>query len=400
MILGIYPKEEEAEIVSRSKKGRQDAANRLQWKFIKGFDDATIPISIINAPYIGTFPYGYKDVIYRGGKFSHCADANDYSVSFINLPFLSSYSKFLSTKKQILKWLDQKRETKKAVILYAMNSYMGRCAKYIKKVAPEVKVCMIVPDLPEYAYNTNNRSVFYRFFINNEINQSYRFLQYIDCFVGLTEQMHNRLDPGKPFCVVDTIMDNARPAVTLDKYVKNKKIITYTGTLSFNYGIKDLLEAFMKVHNPDLQLFICGSGHLNEETFLKECAAKDARIIYGGLLSYDEVCRVQRDSFVLVNPRKNDSDYTSYSFPSKVAEYMSTGIPVLIFKLDGITEDYYDKTLLFDNYNSMSEAISRIAMLDRETLWNIAHKASAFVEKEKSPIVQSKKVYSLIESLY
>ena len=400
MILGLYPEEEESIIAIKSKRGREDAANKMQWKFVKGFDDANISTSIINAPYIGTFPFGYKDILYRGGKFSHVKGASDISVPFINLPFINYLSKLFFAKKEILKWIKQNNSSNKAVILYALNSYMGSCARYIKKVSPDTKICLIVPDLPEYAYNTTSRSLLFRYFIRKEIERAYSFFPYIDCFVGLTAQMHCRLDPNKPFCVVDTIIDKTVCPVSLDQYKNNKKTFTYTGTLAPRYGLKDFVEAFMLVEDPDLQMIICGSGPQNMESYLHECSNKDPRIRFLGLMPYKEVCDIQQKSFMLINPRSNDSEYTAYSFPSKVAEYMSTGIPVLIYRLTGIAEEYYDKTYQFDDYNSISDAIMTLSKTDRTTLWERAYKGVLFVEKEKSPKVQSQKVYDLIKSLF
>lgn len=52
-ITGIYPKEIENEVRAKSKSGLQDAANNLQWEFIKGLSaHMKNNMSIVNLKHI------------------------------------------------------------------------------------------------------------------------------------------------------------------------------------------------------------------------------------------------------------------------------------------------------------------------------------------------------------
>ena len=64
-----------------------------------------------------------------------------------------------------------------------------------------------------------------------------------------------------------------------------------------------------------------------------------------GQVSLNEARALQKTADVLVNPRLNEGEYTKYSFPSKTMEYLSTGRPVVCYKLDGIPDEY-DKHLM------------------------------------------------------
>ena len=102
---------------------------------------------------------------------------------------------------------------------------------------------------------------------------------------------------------------------------------------------------------------------------------------------------------LLVNPRKNIGEYTKYSFPSKILEYMSSGTPVLMYKLDGIPDEYYDKVFLVDNYDDLSSAIVELSTVDENNMIEIAKKAENFVINDKNPFKQTKKIMDLIRKI-
>lgn len=88
------------------------------------------------------------------------------------------------------------------------------------------------------------------------------------------------------------------------------------------------------MNNTDYILEIYGDGDYRAE--LVELAAKHDRIIYKGLVSRDVIVARQKQVALLINPRPSSYEYTQYSFPSKIMEYMLSGTPVLTTKLPGI----------------------------------------------------------------
>ena len=86
----------------------------------------------------------------------------------------------------------------------------------------------------------------------------------------------------------------------------------------------------------------------NYEKTVKEYYANSDRT--EGMLSHEETYRLQRKSLLLINPRKNEGEYTKYSFPSKNAEYMFSSIPTAFYKLDGVSDYYSDYVFKLDDY--------------------------------------------------
>ena len=60
-LMGLFPDEFREEIQKDSKKGIQNAANKLQWAIVKGLDQIQdVNVSIINSLYIGSYPKKYS----------------------------------------------------------------------------------------------------------------------------------------------------------------------------------------------------------------------------------------------------------------------------------------------------------------------------------------------------
>lgn len=120
------------------------------------------------------------------------------------------------------------------------------------------------------------------------------------------------------------------------------------------FGVKDLLDAFESIENSSLRLLLCGSGDLNK--YICELSKKDKRIIYKGQVTPEESLSWVKAADLLVNPRKDEGEYTKYSFPSKNIEYLLSGNPVLAYKLAGMSDNY--KYFIFEIKSSISKAMS------------------------------------------
>lgn len=135
----------------------------------------------------------------------------------------------------------------------------------------------------------------------------------------------------------------------------------YAGKLVKRFGVQRLLEAFALLKDERYRLIICGDGEMRSE--VEAATQKDERICYRGVVPHRELAEVLHTAGVLVNPRTGDGVYTSYSFPSKVIEYLQTGLPVVSACLNGMPEVY--RKLLYcpadDSVNALAQTM-RIAM--------------------------------------
>ena len=143
-----------------------------------------------------------------------------------------------------------------------------------------------------------------------------------------------------------------------------------------------------ELQDPNIELWLCGSGEMEEE--IRTYAAQDSRIRFFGFLPHEEAVQLQKQATVLVNPRTNQGEYTKYSFPSKTMEYMASGRPVMMFRLDGIPGEY-DPFLTYipeERAASIRDTVESLRKLSPSELDAMGTRGREFVLKNKNRNVQ------------
>jgi hypothetical protein len=146
---GLFPKHLEPEIIENS-KGRIDfAANNLQWGLVDGLDFCNKqPVHLCNVLVIGPYPKGYNKLRIKTENFNHHPDSSDVNYGFINLIGFNRFSRFLAGTKGLIKWAKNKSE-KKIIINYSMHTPFLFASSIARFLFPNIKLCLIIPDLPE-----------------------------------------------------------------------------------------------------------------------------------------------------------------------------------------------------------------------------------------------------------
>ncbi len=393
---GLFPKETENEIYEKSKGSVQAAANAFQWNIVEGLGKCNnTPVKIINSLFIGAYPKRFKGLLIKTYKFKHNENSYDINVGFLNLFGIKHFNKYWTLRPYLKKWANNKSE-KKAIIAYSLNYTFVKCLTYIKKVNPQIKTCIVVPDLPQYMNLSNKVSILYKFLKNIEIKAIRKNMKNLDCYVLLTEQMAEFLKIDKNYTVVEGISTSIFNYIKTSKKEYSIKYILYTGTLNERYGVLDLVESFNRIDHKDYRLILCGSGDSEEK--IEQYAKLDNRIICKGQMKREDVLKLQIEATVLVNPRKNNEEYTKYSFPSKILEYLSSGTPTIAYKLDGIPNEY-DDYIYYINGNKHEDIAAKIIEIcekSKEERVKFGQKAKEFVLKEKNNVVQTKKIIDMI----
>lgn len=398
---GIIPKEIENDVILNSKGSIQNAANNLQWEIIRGLDvNTNNSVQIVNSLYIGSFPLRYKKSIIRSFKFSHNGISEDNNVGFINLPYVKMISRAFSIKRTLKKIINSYESHQDiTVIAYAMTYPMVESLRYLNKKYPKIKTILIVPDLPMYMNMSkidSKKTLFYR--INEKILN--KKIKSIDSFVLLTRQMYDKLEvKNKPFVVLEGIAP-----LTQNLEIKEHKTqysnIVYTGGLSEEYGVFDLIKNFKNLTGDQYKLILCGHGNDATIAEIKKHIKEDKRIEYLGQLRKVEVIKIQSQATLLINPRNNNHIFTKYSFPSKILEYMSSGKPVLAYKLDGIPEEYSNFYYQIEEGEfGIHKSLNNFFKINKEESNKMGKNAQKFVLENKNAKVQTKKIIELINKI-
>jgi len=247
----------------------------------------------------------------------------------------------------------------------------------------------IVTDVPSLlSSNPNSISVK----INNLI------INRFDSYIFLTEQMNDLINiNNRPYQVIEGVVDIKMSNIenTIEKKY-NKKICIYAGGLQRIYGIKYLVEAFIRADIFNSELHIYGNGDFEEE--LVEICKVYKNIKYFGVALNDFVVNEQLKATLLINPRPTNEEYTKYSFPSKNMEYMVSGTPILTTKLPGMPKEYYKYiyTIESESVNGLAEELKNILEKSSLELHKKGNDAKDFVLNEKNNVIQASKIIEMV----
>lgn len=394
-LFGILPDQDIKEIYSLSKGNIQNAADTLQKKYLQGFLEQpnVSKVSVINLPYIGSYPKFYGKLFYKTQtKRQNVGKLEIRNLNFLNLIFFKNISRFFKPLIVSLFLLfNDKSSEEKLYITYAMHLPFLLTVYILSKVFPSVHFYVIVPDLPEYmAERKGLKNQLYTMFAK----VSYFIVNRMDGIVVITEAMKDKFSPSPKKVLIEGIA-SANDFDSLDVNTitaqPSPKFLLYAGTLDKRYGVVDLVDAFNEIEIQDIYLYICGDGDSRE--YITQAAKQNPKIKYFGTLPRQEVLKLQLQASVLINPRKNMGEYVKYSFPSKTLEYMSSGTPVLMHKLPGIPDEYYNYIYTIGEADgSFKKALREVALLDKAALAARGLAAQKFVSLKKSPYNQVIKI--------
>ena len=395
LLFGLFP--DDIEIRRYSKQGIQNAANSLQWSLVKGLSEIYQDIRVLNFPYIGSYPALYKKLVYKSSPELPLANNGVLTdMSFINLPLIKWLDIYRKAKAGLEKWADSTKGDK-TVIIYSLNPGFLKAAISVKKKYPDLRICLVVTDLPE-GMSSRNDLVYVKVkeVYISLLNKTYKD---IDCFVFLSELMSEYFNADKSnYTIVEGIYDNSNEDNVRSTKTDSLKRIVYCGTLDRRYGIMNLVDAFLETKNTDYRLILCGSGSAHNDII--NAASNDSRILYKGQISHNEVIKLISTADLLVNPRTSEGEFTKYSFPSKTMEYLASGVPTLLYKLEGIPEEYYNYCYAIDKFESIEQLtseIDRIFELPESERMNLGKSARNFIIEHKNPVAQCTKIKDLIE---
>lgn len=261
----------------------------------------------------------------------------------------------------------------------SMTFGMMKAAKLKKN-----KVILVITDIPDDVLEKKN-TVYAKMFKNN--------LEKADGFVFLTEQANMDYNKeGKLFTIVEGItdVDNSIP------YPTNEKICVYAGGLAEKYYIKKMIAAFDAIAKGNEVLYIFGDGECKE--YVEAMGKKSKHIKYMGTMENAEILRYEASAELLINPRPDIGDYTKYSFPSKLIEYMNSGTATLVNKLHGVPKEYYDKVYLFSGYSNddYKESLRKILDIPKCERMKLGQEAKTFIQNRNGISVVAEKMSNLI----
>lgn len=383
---------------------RSSSSQVSQENLLQGLEETNNCVfDIISGSVLPSFPT-YKEFLIRMRRWQHHEKANDLSVGYINIKYFNRISCQHSMKKAAMKWAyEHKRDNSDTVVFaYSMRSSVMSAACIVKEILPNAKLYLIITDLPEYMdlAPSKIKHILKRI----DAIQQKKYLTIFDGYILYARKMAQYLDiENKPWLLIEGSLSikecniaDSQP-ITSDE---NEIIIMYSGKISKNYGIPELLKAFNNLSDKKYRLWLTGSG--DADSLVHKAAERDYRIThYGFLKTRQKLLDLQKRATMFVSMRMPTEPASDYCFPSKLFEYMITGKPVLSFNIGGIPEEYWNYIVQMKSPSAQDicNAIEKVRNMEPDERLQFGMRARNFIIQEKNNIAQAKKIWRFVENM-
>jgi glycosyltransferase involved in cell wall biosynthesis len=328
------------------------AANMFQANLLAGMVDAGVDVTILSQRPWRLFPRSRQ---WRFGTevVDLSAGLRGTMIGFLNLPNLRPISVGLRVMWEARRWRRRLPPSARAVV-YTYNlteppgTFTLAAARLIgaRAVASVNDVFIpgqLIPDtLPRRIDFALQRWIMPRY----------------DGLVVVTEAIAEDLAPQVPRIRVEGGITEEMLEVRPKRAVVPGEPVTFAlvASLEEHNGIRQTLDAFQATTNPNLRLVVAGNGALTP--FAEAAAKADPRVTYAGFLGFDEVLRLYENVDALVSMRLMTKMDTRYFFPSKLMEFLASGVPVITTPHAGVREEFSDAAFILDD--DSPEALARM----------------------------------------
>lgn len=382
----------------------QVAALKLEKRLLQALRTNDADVKCVATLAVSTYPRN-SNFFLPGENNQADSGELDRTLPLINLPALKLISRFMGT----LYTLFSKSAVDRSVICVYSAHTPNLLAAYIASVFTSKCYFVYVPDLPIYMDMGMKRSFLLRSMKKFDARVIDYFLSKASGLIVTSKHMvmDNLKLKNIPYIVVEGISDSgsgceddARDCSFVFPYeCSDKKIMFYAGSVNKAYGIVELVEGF-KESGSSYELWLCGKGDLEE--YLKLESENNKSIKYLGFLQPEQVEIIQKKSALLVLTRNPEEKYTRYSFPSKILEYLSSGVPVMTTKLDGIPTEYYSYLNFIEEYTvgGIARKIKSLDVCCDSELIVKANAAREWLLNEKTGSAIGNKIISFMDANY
>lgn len=330
LFLGYVVTADEANELS----GASVAGNTMQLELIREMElMPDVEIDVCSLLPLATFPKEPRGRI-RASQRDIGPGIGSYRPGFLTLPGLKQSSQIMSMTRAASRLA--KHQNYDYVLAFNMLPLVGVAAWWMKK-RHGVPVACLLADPP--VVTTDNNSWLASAALRAYNWWTRRLLGVVDRVISLTPDAARAFVPQARALTLDGAVPARLAANTPARSAStDEKAILFTGALTPYNGIAEMVQAMRLVKDPSVVLHVYGGGPLSE--FVRESVQACSNIVFHGKVDSSDIPSLQRDAFLLLNPRQIDHPVSDVTFPSKVLEYMASGTPVLTTRLRSFSSDY------------------------------------------------------------
>lgn len=332
LFLGFSTSTEMFEDIMRRESSMPVQTQRFGWAVVAALVAAGIEVRLVVAEPLLTFPHSRR-ILVRGRTFTE-GGVEGVSLTFANLPVLKHLTRYLNARRA----LRTQGGSFDVILVHGVHSAFLWAAVHAGR-HKGIPVVPILTDAPGLRNHMDGRiSALLKRLDRWIVRQA---LSRCAGVVSLAPTLAQQLAPGLPVYLMEGIAtDWAVEAITSRE---DDLIVTYAGRLDDAYGVGDLLES-VDLAEERWTLWVAGAGPAQQR--VESVARTHTRVRYLGRLQPSQMASLYARTDILINPRPPETDLAANSFPSKLLEYMATGVCVVTTPLPNLPDDYRDHVQL------------------------------------------------------
>jgi glycosyltransferase involved in cell wall biosynthesis len=348
------------------------AGNMFQERMLAALDEAGLPASlIVSQRPVRLFPR--SRVLYvRASRHELESGLSVRMVPFVNLPILRPLTVGAMVVVELMRWRGASRSSRRVVLTYNLTEPSGLftliVARLLKATALACVNDIFVPG--ETVADSWSRRI--------DFWMQRRLIKRFDGLSVPNRQISREFAPKLPWVRNEGGISNAvvrrfaHPAPPHEIGRDQPFTIVYAGSLTDVNGVPELVAGFTRLAGSGYRLIVAGRGP--EEGPIVRAAAQDARIEFRGYLSEAEVLALYAEADLLLNLRITKRIRTDYFFPSKLIEFLATGVPVLSTATGHVREEFGEVLFLLEDETpeALAARISDLAAMDAGRRWAVA----------------------------
>lgn len=396
LISSLCSEERYRTVVSLRKKASLDPSQRLFSAVVEGLKDNHCDVTCISFEPFSANNTDLKEI----PRSEEELDGVKYIyVGFRTDPVHRMLDIYRHTRQEALRWHKETGAGRKTIICDSLRFMASLPVRRFGK-RQHIPTIAFVTDYPMLATSIKGKQGRLKSLFQNAFDRlASRDLRKYDAYIAVADGLRELIRPGKkPYLVIEDII-RVHGIAYEERSEKETFTFLYGGALCERFGVNKLVNAFQRLDGTNARLELYGSGE--SVPFIEASAQKDDRIVYGGVLPFEELMQKQKQADILVNPRPSDEVFSKYSFPSKTLSYMVSGTSVLSTRIPGIPADYEPYLYWFDaeDESAMAKRMEELTRQKKSELQNKGRAALEYAVENKNPLVQCKKIVDFISAL-
>lgn len=335
----------------------QVSAVKFETAILEGLAANGAEVRVVGALPIASYPNS-KTFLVAGSPFTTAIPGVSGVLAFsLNLPLLKLGLRLVTTLYHGIRLL-RSGEGRSGIIVYSLHTPYLAAAIVLKQLFG-VPVSIFIPDLPLHMAGRALTGLHGAVKgLDNRLLR--RLATNVDFAFPITEEIARAWLPARlHYLVVEGIAPTVEPTRPILRGNPTRKRILYTG--SFSHILK-VVRMFCSRSELDVELVLVGGGPDLAE--LQQLAAEDQRVDLKPFMVGAPLQREFEAADFLINPRDTQWEGAKYSFPSKLFDYMTRGLPILSTSMPGIPPEYFECFFALDDRNMELFAASLMRALN------------------------------------